>query len=112
MFKKFLEWPVCLCLILVTAYMYNATPRQCGNSKGITYSGTKVCAGRTLAVSHDLKYLMGKWVRLKGLGTFKVEDLMHKKHRRAVDVYSPSIRKAKRFDPHKVELTVIRKKKL
>lgn len=94
-----------LCAILVTAYAYNATPRQCGNGNGITYSGTHVRPG-IIAVSHDLKHLMGKTVVLKGIGIFKVKDLMHRKHRRAVDIYMESSSAARRFGKKKVEVMV------
>jgi 3D (Asp-Asp-Asp) domain-containing protein len=89
--------------MLVTAYSYNATPQQCGNGKGITYTGTKVRPG-IIAVSHDLKYLMNKTITLKGLGRYRIEDLMHRKHKRSIDIYSDSLQASKKFGKKKIEL--------
>jgi 3D (Asp-Asp-Asp) domain-containing protein len=108
MFKKLMEWSTCICLILVTAYSYNATPRQCGNGRGETYTGTHVRPG-IIAVSHDLKYLLNKRVHLQGMGFYKVEDLMHRKHFKSIDIYTPSLRGAKRFGKQKIEMTIVGK---
>jgi len=42
--------------------------------------------GRTVAVSHDLKHLLGKTVYVEGYGVRRVNDLMARRWERRIDV--------------------------
>lgn len=97
------------CSVPVKVTAYNATVEQCGKSDGITSSGAKVQAGRTLAVSKDLRHLMGRWVNVvvKGetIGTYRVEDRMAGERR--VDVYMDHLIDAKQFGVRRATIVPI-----
>lgn len=91
--------------LLVTASAY--TPMECGNN-GITADGTMAKAGCTVAVSRDLRHLMGKTIHIEGVGKRKVNDIMAKRWKQAIDVVVPSARAAREFGRRKVAVEVIR----
>lgn len=47
-------------------------------------------SGKTVAVSHDLKHWLGKWVYIETIGIRKVEDLMNPDFERRMDILVPS----------------------
>ena len=94
-----------ICAVLVTVTAYNGTVKQCGNARGVTSTGAAARPG-ICAVSHDLRHLLHKTIYLKGVGKFKVADLMNHKHRRRVDIYTCSPATAKKFGKRKIELQV------
>ena len=92
----------------LTATAYNATEDQCGSRKGVTATGTKVHQGRTVAVSRDLRHLLGRSVRIESegqdYGVFVVEDLMAAGKTRQVDIYMNKEQDAQEFGHRKVAL--------
>lgn len=46
----------------------------------------KPIVGRTVAVSHDLKHWLGKWVYIETIGMRKVEDLMSPTYEKKMDL--------------------------
>jgi 3D (Asp-Asp-Asp) domain-containing protein len=71
-------------MMLVTAY--NSTTDQCGNSNGITSSGTLATEGRTVA-SDDLA--IGTRVTIGG-HEYTVEDTFGGNYRNRIDIYMGS----------------------
>lgn len=82
---------------MVTITTYNPTPLQGWGSGLITYDGSvidteklKSKALKWCAVSHDLIHdlihLMGKTILIPGHGAYEVRDLMHKRHKKRVDL--------------------------
>lgn len=94
-------WLAQLCgALLITATAYSATPGH-----RITASGARVRPG-FVAVSRDLRNLMGQTVTLHGLGRFRVADLMHHRFRRRVDIYLSSTAAAKKFGKQRLTLLI------
>ncbi len=56
----------------INASAYTASADECGNSRGITASGLKVAANRTLACPPT--YPFGATIAIEGYGTFRCED--------------------------------------
>lgn len=85
----------------VTLTAYSAGPDSTGKSQnnpqyGITYSGTRVKEGRTIAV--DPKVIpMGWWVYIEGIGFRRAEDIGSGVRGNMIDVYYESEDYAKRF---------------
>ena len=66
---------------------YTDDPKE-GSGTGLTASGTKPIVGRTVAVSRDLfASLKGKSIYIEGYGTYIVEDTMHSKYKKKVDLF-------------------------
>ena len=79
---------------MVTASAY--TPFECGNG-GVASDGSKAVAGCTVAVSRDLKHLIGKTIHIEGIGKRRVNDLMHKRWKCSVDICVPNAKAANAF---------------
>ncbi|HWQ60370.1 MAG TPA: 3D domain-containing protein [Candidatus Fimivivens sp.] len=56
----------------INASAYTASADECGKSNGVTASGIKVAANRTLACPPN--YPFGAKVAIEGFGTFRCED--------------------------------------
>ena len=56
----------------INASAYTASTDECGNSKGITSSGVKVEADRTIACPPEFPF--GAKINIEGLGTYVCED--------------------------------------
>ena len=76
--------------VMVTTYQ--ATKRQCGNSKGITFSGKPVRKGIVAVTPSMLRdgWKIGKKVFIPGHGKYEIADRTHPKHRNLVDIYEPN----------------------
>lgn len=87
--------------IAATVTAYTPSPRENGGRgrKSGTAIGTRIRPG-IVAVSRDLLrsgWSFGSKVHIKGLGVFVIEDTMHQRHRRAVDVAVPNRTDAKKI---------------
>jgi 3D (Asp-Asp-Asp) domain-containing protein len=51
----------------------------------------------SIAVSQDLKHLVGKEVLVKGFGIFVVSDVMNSRYKRRIDIWSGNWQQAKEF---------------
>jgi 3D (Asp-Asp-Asp) domain-containing protein len=95
---------------MVTATAYSSTPDQTDSTPFITASGARVRPG-TLAVSPDLlrdgAVRFGDQVRIEGR-LYVVEDTMHRRWRRRVDVWMPSRGEARRWGVRRVRMEVLR----
>ncbi|MBN2140352.1 MAG: hypothetical protein PHV85_04325 [Desulfovibrionaceae bacterium] len=76
-------------VLKVTVTAYNPSQDQCDEDPFVAASMRKVRAG-TVAVSRDLfdqGWVFGRKIRIDGLGIFEINDLMHSRFRRRVDVF-------------------------
>lgn len=74
-------------MLVVDVSAYTNRVRETDNTPNITATQDKVVAGYTVAVSHDLKYLLGHRVYIYGLGVFVAQDLMDDRWTDKVDIY-------------------------
>lgn len=63
--------------------------------------------GRTVAVSRDLKRLLGRKVYIEGLGVRVVEDLMHPRFTSRMDLCLPDREQAVAFGVKRLEVVVV-----
>lgn len=87
------------------ASAYCFCSKCCGKTTGITASGTKATAGRTVAMSS--KYSFGTKVEIKGMGTYVVEDRGGAIKGNKIDIYFGSHQEALNFGRRTVYLRVI-----
>ncbi len=84
---------------------------ECGVSEGVTQptalTGRPVRPGRTVAVSRDLRRLLGRTVYIEGLGLRVVEDLMHARHVGRMDLCLPDREKAQAFGVRRLDMVVM-----
>lgn len=88
-----------------TATGYCPCSSCCNKTTGITASGTKATAGRTVAMSS--KYSFGTKVEIKGMGTYVVEDRGGAIKGNKIDIYFNSHQEALNFGRRTVYLRVI-----
>jgi 3D (Asp-Asp-Asp) domain-containing protein len=84
----------------VTLTAYTARSRECDETPNKTAMMVKPRPGRTIAVSRDLfddGWTFGRSVYIAGYGVFVIEDLMHKRHSRRIDILMGTTREANRF---------------
>jgi 3D (Asp-Asp-Asp) domain-containing protein len=93
--------------INVYATAYTARVQECDPTPNVTAIMEKPKAGWTIAVSHDLIYLLGKKVYIKGIGVRRVNDLMNERYTKRIDILMGNLKESKRFDNRKVQLVVI-----
>ena len=84
--------------IAATVTAYTPDPRENGGKgkKSGTAIGTRIRPG-IVAVSRDLLksgWNYGDKVHIEGLGVFTIEDTMHQRHRRTIDVAVPDRKEA------------------
>ena len=84
--------------IAATVPAYTPDPRENGGKgkKSGTAIGTRIRPG-IVAVSRDLLksgWNFGDKVHIEGLGVFTIEDTMHQRHRRTIDVAVPDRKEA------------------
>lgn len=91
--------------IRFTATGYCSCSKCCGKSTGKTASGTKATAGRTVAMSS--KYSFGTKVKIKGYGTYIVEDRGGAIKGNKIDIYFDSHQDALNFGRKTVYLRVV-----
>ena len=73
---------------IVNASAYTAAADECGKSDGITASGAKVQANRTLACPKAYKF--GTKIEIDGMGTYVCEDLGGAIKVNHFDIYMPT----------------------
>ena len=80
---------------VVNASAYTAAADECGKSDGITASGVKVQANRTLACPKAYKF--GTKIEIDGMGTFVCEDRGGAIKANHFDIYMPTKQEAFAF---------------
>jgi 3D (Asp-Asp-Asp) domain-containing protein len=93
--------------INVYATAYTARVQECDPTPNVTAIMEKPKAGWTIAVSHDLIYLLGKKVYIKGIGVRRVNDLMNERYTKRIDILMGNLKESKSFNNRKVQLQVI-----
>mgnify|MGYP000915210846 CR=1 FL=1 len=89
------------------ATAYCACPKCCGKwAGGITASGTKATAKRTIAVDSNLIPL-GSKVEIEGLGTYIAEDTGSAIKGKIIDIYFDTHEEALKFGKQKVNIRII-----
>lgn len=94
-----------LTTLLVSASAY--TPHVADGGP-IAADGSNVIPHCTIAVSHDLKHLLGRRVHIEGVGWRRVNDLMHRRWRQAIDVCVGGRSEAREFGRQRVTMRVER----
>jgi 3D (Asp-Asp-Asp) domain-containing protein len=98
------DWPV---FEEFEATAYCACPKCCGKwADGITVSGTKATAKRTIAVDSNLIPL-GSKVEIERLGTYIAEDTGSAIKGKIIDIYFDTHEEALKFGRQKVNIRVI-----
>lgn len=84
---------------------YCSCAKCCGKATGITASGTKATAGRTIAAPST--YSFGTKIELEGMGTYTVEDRGGAIQGNKIDVYFNSHSEALKFGRRQVKMRVV-----
>ena len=63
--------------------------------------------GWTVAVSHDLLWMLGKKVYIKGVGVRFVSDLMNERFTNKIDIMVGKVKEAKEFGVQDLEIVVL-----
>lgn len=84
---------------------YTNHPNETNKDNNNTAIMEKPVAGKTCAVSQDLIHWLGGTVYIKGIGIRKVNDLMHNRFSKSIDIVMGSKKEAYAFGRN--ELTVI-----
>lgn len=92
--------------IAFTATAYCPCIQCCGKTNGITASGTKATAGRTVAMSSS--YSFGTKIEIQGLGTYVVEDRGGAIQSNRIDIYFDTHQEALNFGRRTVYLKVVK----
>ena len=90
----------------VTATAYSARKKECDLTPHLTASMSLSRVG-VIAVSRDLEAIglkMGKFVLIKGMGLFRVEDRMNSRWKNRIDILHANAKAAEKFSPRKVML--------
>jgi len=87
----------------LTATAYSPEKSQTDDTPYQTAIMTRPKKGWTVAVSRDLMGYLGRRVYVKGMGVFRVEDLMAKRFKKSIDFFFDSKREAVKFGKRKVE---------
>lgn len=76
---------------------YTNHPSECNKDNNHTAIMEKPIAGGTCAVSRDLIHWLGGIIYIKGIGVFRVNDLMNERFTKSVDLYIGSKKEANKF---------------
>ena len=87
----------------VTAYC--ACMECCGKTNGITASGTKATAGRTIAMSKDYKF--GTKIEIEGYGVYIVEDRGGAIKNTRIDIYFDTHKEALQFGKKQLRFRIV-----
>ena len=91
--------------IWANASAYCACVKCCGKTNGITASGTKATAGRTIAAPKN--YAFGTKIEIAGMGTYIVEDRGSAITGNKIDIYFDSHAEALKFGRRNLQIKVL-----
>ena len=91
--------------IWANASAYCACVKCCGKTNGITASGTKATAGRTIAAPKN--YAFGTKIEIAGMGTYVVEDRGGAITGNKIDIYFDSHAEALKFGRRNLQIKVL-----
>lgn len=89
----------------INASAYTAAADECGKSDGITASGLKVEANRTLACPKELPF--GTKLKIEGMGEFRCEDRGGAIKGNKIDIYMETKSEAFAFGRQNLEAEII-----
>lgn len=92
---------------VVQATAYTPRKQECNNDIENTALMLKPKPGWHIAVSHDLIWLLGKKVYIKGVGVRFVSDLMNERFSNKIDIMMPTPKHAKEFGVKELEIVVL-----
>ena len=91
--------------IWANASAYCACVKCCGKTNGITASGTKATAGRTIAAPKN--YAFGTKIEIAGMGTYVVEDRGGAITGNKIDIYFDSHQEALQFGRRQLQIKIV-----
>ena len=91
--------------IWANASAYCACASCCGKTNGITASGTKATAGRTIAAPKN--YPFGTKIEIAGMGTYVVEDRGGAITGNKIDIYFDSHQEALQFGRRQLQIKIV-----
>lgn len=91
--------------IWANASAYCACMQCCGKTNGITASGTKATAGRTIAAPST--YAFGTKIEIAGMGTYVVEDRGGAIKGNKIDIYFNTHEEALQFGRRNLQIKVV-----
>ena len=94
-------------VVKCTATAYTASRNECDKDVSHTAIMRKPIPGRTIAVSRDLKRLLGKKVYSEKLGVRVVEDLMNHRYKNRIDILFSTKEDAFKFGKQSIKLVVL-----
>ncbi len=89
----------------INASAYTASADECGNDKGITASGLKVRANRTIACPASFPF--GVKLKIEGYGTFVCEDRGGAIKGNHIDIYMETKKEAFAFGRRSLNATIV-----
>ena len=93
---------------IVELTAYTARKEETNNDPGNTAIMEKPISGWTIAVSQDLKHLLGKRVYIRGFGVRRVNDLMNSRYTKRVDILVSSVSEARKIGLRKnIKLVIL-----
>ena len=91
----------------VTITAYTARRQETNNDPNNTAIMERPKPGWTIAVSHDLKFMLGKRVYIPGYGVRYVNDLMNSRYTKRIDILVSSVEEARRIGVRKGSIVLI-----
>lgn len=91
----------------VEATAYTPRKQECGSDFANTAIMVRPRPGLHIAVSHDLLFMLGKKVYIKGHGVRIVSDLMNERFTNKIDIMVGKVSDAKEFGVKEVEIVVL-----
>lgn len=95
--------------LTATVTAYSAEVKQCDSDPRVAASLKKVRPG-TVAVSRDLfakGWTFGRKIYIEGHGIYEINDLMHKRKKKSIDVFIGDTKAAKNFGVKNVTVSLI-----
>ena len=86
---------------------YTARPEETNNDYKNTAIMEEPKPGWSIAVSQDLRFLLGKRVYIPGYGVRYVNDLMNKRYVKTIDILVGTVEEAREIGRHRGELILI-----
>lgn len=93
--------------LVVEATAYTPRKQECNDDIEHTALMVKPKPGWHVAVSHDLMWMLGKKVYIKGVGVRFVADLMNERFSNKIDIMMPTVKGAKKFGTQELEIVVL-----
>ena len=86
---------------------YTARPQETNSDPGNTAIMERPIPGWTIAVSQDLKHLLGKRVYIPGFGVRRVNDLMNVRYSKRIDILVGCVSYARQIGLQETEMILI-----